>query len=65
MGFEIGDALLSINGNRPRDLIDYQFLCADEFLATAKEDEVRAEKNLRAWLVSQLANQTQALLQAN
>ncbi|NCR69375.1 MAG: Uma2 family endonuclease, partial [Microcystis aeruginosa G11-01] len=26
-----------------------------EFLATAKEDEVRAEKNLRAWLVSQLA----------
>ncbi|NCR58989.1 MAG: TIGR03279 family radical SAM protein [Microcystis aeruginosa LL13-06] len=32
VGFEIGDALLSINGNRPRDLIDYQFLCADEFL---------------------------------
>ncbi len=26
-----------------------------EFLATAKEDEVRAEKNLRAWVVSQLA----------
>ena len=26
-----------------------------EFLATAQEDEVRAEKNLRAWLVSQLA----------
>ena len=26
-----------------------------EFLATAKEDEVRAEKNLRSWLVSQLA----------
>ena len=32
VGFEIGDALLSINGKRPRDLIDYQFLCADEFL---------------------------------
>ncbi|NCS48601.1 MAG: TIGR03279 family radical SAM protein [Microcystis aeruginosa BK11-02] len=32
VGFEIGDALVSINGNRPRDLIDYQFLCADEFL---------------------------------
>jgi Uma2 family endonuclease len=26
-----------------------------EFLATAKEDEVKAEKNLRAWVVSQLA----------
>jgi Uma2 family endonuclease len=26
-----------------------------EFLGTAKEDEVRAEKNLRSWLVSQLA----------
>ncbi|MFM7474613.1 MAG: Uma2 family endonuclease [Microcystis aeruginosa] len=26
-----------------------------EFLATAQEDEVRAEKNLRAWVVSQLA----------
>ncbi len=32
MGFEVGDALLSINGTRPRDLIDYQFLCADEIL---------------------------------
>ncbi|MCA2691995.1 MULTISPECIES: Uma2 family endonuclease [unclassified Microcystis] len=26
-----------------------------EFLATAQEDEVKAEKNLRAWVVSQLA----------
>lgn len=32
MGFEIGDRLVSINGIKPRDLIDYQFLCADEFL---------------------------------
>ncbi|WP_009630716.1 TIGR03279 family radical SAM protein [Synechocystis sp. PCC 7509] len=32
MGFEVGDKILSINGTRPRDLIDYQFLCADELL---------------------------------
>ncbi len=32
LGFEPGDRLVSINGQRPRDLIDYQFLCADEEL---------------------------------
>lgn len=32
VGFEAGDSILSINGIRPRDLIDYQFLCTDEFL---------------------------------
>jgi putative radical SAM enzyme (TIGR03279 family) len=32
IGFEIGDAIVSINGTQPRDLIDYQYLCADEFL---------------------------------
>ncbi len=32
VGFEPGDAIVTINGNRPRDLIDYQFLCADEVL---------------------------------
>jgi len=32
MGFEIGDSIVTINGIIPRDLIDYQFLCADEFL---------------------------------
>ncbi|MBE9005677.1 TIGR03279 family radical SAM protein [Fortiea sp. LEGE XX443] len=32
IGFEVGDAIVAINGTRPRDLIDYQFLCADEFL---------------------------------
>ena len=30
IGFEVGDRLVSINGERPRDLIDYRFLCADE-----------------------------------
>ena len=32
IGFEAGDAIVAINGQKPRDLIDYQFLCADEFL---------------------------------
>ncbi len=32
IGFEAGDRLVSINGEKPRDLIDYQFLCADEIL---------------------------------
>ncbi len=32
IGFEPCDAIISINGTRPRDLIDYQFLCADEIL---------------------------------
>lgn len=32
IGFEAGDRLVSINGQPLRDLIDYQFLCADEVL---------------------------------
>jgi NifB/MoaA-like Fe-S oxidoreductase len=32
MGFEPGDSIVAVNGQKPRDLIDYQFLCADEFL---------------------------------
>jgi putative radical SAM enzyme (TIGR03279 family) len=32
MGFETGDRIVTINGQPPRDLIDYQFLCADELL---------------------------------
>ncbi len=32
IGFEPGDAIASINGQKPRDLIDYQYLCADEYL---------------------------------
>lgn len=32
IGFEPGDRLVSINGQAPRDLIDYRFLCADELL---------------------------------
>ncbi len=32
VGFEPGDAIIAINGQKPRDLIDYQFLCTEEFL---------------------------------
>lgn len=32
IGFEVGDQVVSINGQQPRDLIDYRFLCADEVL---------------------------------
>ncbi len=51
IGFEPGDAIVSINGTHPRDLIDYQFLCADEVLelevldVTGKTHFVEIEKD--------------------
>ncbi len=51
IGFEVGDAIVAINGTRPRDLIDYQFLCADEVLelevldATGKTHSLEIEKD--------------------
>ena len=38
LGFEPGDRLVRINGQAPRDLIDYQFLCAEEDLALEVQD---------------------------
>ena len=32
IGFESGDSLISINGKKPRDLIDYQILISEEVL---------------------------------
>ena len=32
IGFSPGDRLVKINGQKPRDLIDYQYLCSDEVL---------------------------------
>ncbi len=32
IGFEPGDAIITINGKKPRDLIDYQILISEEFL---------------------------------
>lgn len=51
IGFEAGDRLVSINGQPPRDLIDYQFLCADEVLdlevldTKGKTHQVEIEKD--------------------
>lgn len=51
VGFEAGDRLVAINGQRPRDLIDYRFLCADEVLelevldASGKTHHVELEKD--------------------
>jgi putative radical SAM enzyme (TIGR03279 family) len=51
VGFEPGDAIVSINGTHPRDLIDYQFLCADEVLelevldAGGKTHSIEIEKD--------------------
>jgi putative radical SAM enzyme (TIGR03279 family) len=51
IGFEAGDRLVSINGQRPRDLIDYRFLCADEVLelevldARGKTHHIEIEKD--------------------
>ena len=32
IGFESGDSIISINGKKPRDLIDYQILITEEIL---------------------------------
>ncbi len=51
IGFDAGDAIVTINGTQPRDLIDYQFLCADEFLELevldqkGKKHQVEIEKD--------------------
>ena len=39
LGFEVGDKLISINGIKPRDLIDYKFLIAEENLQLKILDE--------------------------
>lgn len=39
IGFKPGDAIVAINDTRPRDLIDYRFLCSDEYLKLEVVDE--------------------------
>ncbi|MEH1842248.1 MAG: TIGR03279 family radical SAM protein [Nostoc sp.] len=46
IGFEAGDAIVAINGTCPRDLIDYQFLCADEVLELEVLDAAGKTHNL-------------------
>jgi putative radical SAM enzyme (TIGR03279 family) len=51
VGFSPGDRLATVNGQPLRDLIDYQFLCADEFLtlevldAQGKQHRLEIEKD--------------------
>ncbi len=39
LGFEVGDQLISINGVKPRDLIDYKILIAEESIQLTVLDE--------------------------
>ncbi len=45
LGFENGDKLISVNGTKPRDLIDYQFLIVEEEL-TLEILGINGEKHL-------------------
>ena len=51
IGFEVGDRLVAINHIKPRDLIDYKFLCSDEILelevldAAGKTHKIEIEKD--------------------
>lgn len=51
IGFEPGDAIVAIDQQKPRDLIDYKFLCADEFIelevldARGKNHVIEIEKD--------------------
>ena len=46
IGFEAGDAIISINGRKPRDLIDYQILISDEILNISILDKNKIIHNL-------------------
>ncbi len=72
IGFEAGDRIVSINGEKPRDLIDYRFLCADEWLelevldGSGEAHQVEIEKDYDADLGLEFANALfDGLLQCN
>ena len=46
IGFEPGDAIISINGIQPRDLIDYQILISEEFLEISVLDKNKKIHNI-------------------
>ncbi len=46
VGLESGDAILSINGIKPRDLIDYQILICDEILEISVLDKNKKVHNI-------------------
>ena len=43
LGLEPGDKLISINGIRPRDLIDYRLLTVDEILLHSTGDKLKTK----------------------
>jgi len=46
IGFESGDSIISINGKKPRDLIDYQILISDEILDISVLDKNKNIHNI-------------------
>jgi len=46
IGFEPGDSIISINGKKPRDLIDYQILISEEILNISVLDKNQEIHNI-------------------
>ena len=46
IGFESGDSIISINGKKPRDLIDYQILISEEILDISVLDKNKKIHNI-------------------
>ena len=46
IGFESGDSIISINGKKPRDLIDYQILISEEILDVSVLDKNKEIHNI-------------------
>ncbi len=46
IGFEPGDSIISINGKKPRDLIDYQILISEEILDISVLDKKKQIHNI-------------------
>ena len=46
VGFEPGDSIISINGKKPRDLIDYQILISEEILDISALDKNKQIHNI-------------------
>ena len=47
IGFEAGDSIISINGQKPRDLIDYQILISEEILEISILDKNNTIHNIK------------------
>ena len=46
IGFESGDSIISINGKKPRDLIDYKILISEEILDITVLDKNKQIQNI-------------------